>query len=359
MLLHLRRFASQRVRILEQLPKHDPPDPNVKYRLAHERLIPALESLSGELLAATEHTKRLLDERYRTWVNAKHHRKFLLSGKELRDVLKYWRHFAGTSTADKLQYIKQSNKARYIKASLSISSVLCLLLWQPFNVKVVEPWKRELRLKDFKAQFVTVEGGVFQMGDSLESRNETVHQIKLASFRIGKYEITNQQYCDSLNSDDSAKVKAGVWLDLSSPYHPIRQKDGRFMVVDEDRRHNPVATVNWFGAAAFCNYLNARFDFKPSYDANDWRCDFSAKGFRLPTEAEWEYAARGGNKSKGFRYSGSDSIEAVAWYYGNADLKIYAVGRKAPNELGLYDMSGNAWEWCYDWYDEQYYDECK
>ena len=73
-------------------------------------------------------------------------------------------------------------------------------------------------------------------------------------------------------------------------------------------------------------------------------------GYRLPTEAEWEYAARGGNKSKGYKYSGSDNVDDVAWYWQNSGSKPQEVGKKAPNELGIYDMSGNVWEWCSDWY---------
>ena len=357
---NLNYLASQKVRILEQLPAQSESESKGRYRLAHERLIPALESLAGELLAAAEQAKRLLNDRFRTWVKVKR-RKFLLSGKELRDVLKYRSHFKVDIRPELLQYIRGSNKKRHLNISFGILFVLSLLFWQPFNKKVIEPWQRDQRIQIFKKQFVAVEGGVFEMGarsEDGESDEKSVHMVKLDGFQISRYEITNQQYCDFLNSHDSLMVKADEWLDFGSS-RQIRKRDGRFVIPDEAFKDTPVVAVNWFGAAVFCNFMSERNDYKPSYNVTDWSCDISAKGFRLPTEAEWEYAARGGLNSGGYKYSGSDSLDAVAWYYSNAENEVRSVGGKQPNELGIYDMSGNVWEWCMDWYDNQYYDECK
>lgn len=96
----------------------------------------------------------------------------------------------------------------------------------------------------------------------------------------------------------------------------------------------PVETVSWDDCQEFIRKLNS----------------MTGQKFRLPTEAEWEYAARGGNKSKGYIYSGSNNIDSVSWYDGNSGDETHPVATKSPNELGIYDMSGNVWEWCNDWY---------
>jgi formylglycine-generating enzyme required for sulfatase activity len=188
---------------------------------------------------------------------------------------------------------------------------------------------------------VFVQGGTFTMGATEEqgsdydSDERPTYQVTLSDFYIGKYEVTQQlwEYVMKYSGTaaDGSRMSAyalDVWLgdDPSSDYGV-----GDFY---------PAYNVSWNDIVdIFLPRLNK----------------ITGGNFRLPTEAEWEYAARGGNKSKDYKYSGSNTIGDVAWYYNNASLISYPVGTKAPNELGLYDMSGNVTEWCSDWYDENYY----
>ena len=114
----------------------------------------------------------------------------------------------------------------------------------------------------------------------------------------------------------------------------------------------PVECVGWHEAVLFCNKKSENGGLQPCYTMNgeSVECDFTANGYRLPTEAEWEWAAIGGVKSKGFRYAGSDLLDEVAWYSKNAGKTTHPRGGKLANELGLYDMCGNVFEWCWDWW---------
>ena len=161
-------------------------------------------------------------------------------------------------------------------------------------------------------EMIAVEGGTFTMGATSEQGSDAyddekpTHQVTLSSYYIGKTEVTQELWQAVMGSNPSKFSGTNL----------------------------PVEKVSWDDCQTFITKLNS----------------LTGKNFRLPTEAEWEYAARGGNMSQGYKYSGSNEIGDVAWYDNNSGNKTHPVATKAPNELGIYDMSGNLWEWCSDWY---------
>ena len=164
-----------------------------------------------------------------------------------------------------------------------------------------------LKVNGVAYKMVYVIGGTFQMGSTTgESDEKPVHSVTVGSFSIGETEVTQ-----------------ALWKAVMGSNPSYFEGDNL-----------PVEMVSWNDCQTFIKKLN----------------ELTGETFRLPTEAEWEYAAKGGNKSKGYTYSGSNTIADVAWYRGNSDNETHAVATKSPNELGIYDMSGNVWEWCQDWY---------
>lgn len=166
-------------------------------------------------------------------------------------------------------------------------------------------------------EMVLVEGGTFTMGATPEQGSDAydnekpAHKVTLDSFYIGKFPVTQRLWKAVMGSNPS----------------------------DFKGDNLPVESVNWDDVQEFLRKLNSN----------------TGKNYRLPTEAEWEYAARGGNKSQGYKYAGSNDLELVAWYSGNSGGHIHDVGTRFPNELCIYDMSGNVFEWCQDWYSGSYY----
>jgi sulfatase modifying factor 1 len=205
----------------------------------------------------------------------------------------------------------------------------------------------ELEKDVYKGNMILVEGGSFRMGSEDGESNECpVHDVTLDSFYIGKYPVTQSEWQVIMGQNPS---NFGGPL-ITGTIVPLR----------------PVEEVSWFECIEFCNRKSLKESLSPCYqiqkdaanpnDTDKWsiKCDWEANGYRLPTEAEWEFAARGGMKSKGFKYSGSNIRDEVAWH-GTNTCYTQPVGRKKSNELGIHDMGGNVAGWCWDWYDKNYY----
>ena len=208
-----------------------------------------------------------------------------------------------------------------------------------------------------------VEGGTFQMGatpeqyiDRLSHYNvpaddeKPAHPVTLSSYYIGETEVTQGLWKAVMGSNPSYFNTRGA--------------------------NSPVECITWYDAVMFCNKLSEATNRNPVYTITDIQygenenknsivkatvtADSSKNGFCLPTEAQWEYAARGGNKSKGYKYSGSETLDWVAWYDGGwyGVGSTHLVSQKKANELDIYDMTGNVCEWCYDLYKKDYYADC-
>ena len=185
-----------------------------------------------------------------------------------------------------------------------------------------------IKVKGVSFKMVKVQGGTYTMGATPERDSDVydhekpAHRVTLSSYYIGETEVTQTLWMAVMGSNPSKLPSVGtsVALEMSSLYRAVDIY--------------PVENVSWNDCQTFIEKLN----------------QLTGRKFRLPTEAEWEFAARGGNKSKGYKYSGSNTIGDVAWYWDNSGETTHPIKDKAPNELGIYDMSGNVMEWCQDWY---------
>ncbi|MCE7926381.1 MAG: hypothetical protein DYG98_25330 [Haliscomenobacteraceae bacterium CHB4] len=193
---------------------------------------------------------------------------------------------------------------------------------------------------EMNPEFVFVKGGAFTMGcvdwrDKICADNEKpAHRVVVNDFYIGKYEVTNAEYAQFLNEKGNQSEGDTTWINLNGASGIIKKEDGKFAPAP-NRENYPVVEVSWYGAKAYCQWISQKSGHK----------------YRLPTEAEWEYAARGGSLSRGYAYSGSNTLSEVGRYFNNTTRK----STLKANELGLYDMSGSVWEWCNDRYDAEFY----
>ncbi len=194
---------------------------------------------------------------------------------------------------------------------MKTTNIIILLLLMPHFASAQVQQPQFSVLQELQDNMVLVEGGTFMMGAAenqikdAESDEKALHKVTLSSYYICKYEVTQD-----------------LWTFVMGT-NPSHFKGGRL----------PVEDIAWNDCQQFIEKLNS----------------LTGKNYRLPTEAEWEFAARGGNYSKGYKYAGSNTVGEVAWYSANSGNSPHDVGQKLPNELGLYDMSGNVYEWCQDW----------
>jgi len=175
---------------------------------------------------------------------------------------------------------------------------------------------------------VPIPAGGFQMGSESGSDEKPLHAVILDAFRISRTEVTQARYQAIMDTNPS------------------------YFTGDENR---PVEQVSWYDAAIFCNRLSEAAGLEPCYDLSTWACDFSKNGFRLPSEAEWEYAVRAGTTTRFYTGESGGDLDLAGWFLSNSKGTTHPDGQKEPNQWGLHDMHGNVWEWCNDWYDENYY----
>ncbi len=218
--------------------------------------------------------------------------------------------------------------------------VVSLLLFLPKKPKGLES-PSSIEAENAAIQyFVLVVGGEFMMGsnDSQEDDERPVHEVYVSSFYMAKAELTQKEWTALMGNNPSN-------------------------VMGDDL---PVSQVSWLGAVEYCNKRSVSENLEPCYSINgrtnptDWssgvvECNWQATGYRLPTEAEWEFAAKGGKQSRNYIYCGSNVVSEVSWTSSNSNKRLQPVKMLQPNELGLYDMGANIEEWCWDWYNPGYY----
>jgi acetoin utilization deacetylase AcuC-like enzyme/formylglycine-generating enzyme required for sulfatase activity len=222
------------------------------------------------------------------------------------------------------------------KGKMPISRWLLILVVLPgLSCRKVEEPESSLRAPEVirtntGIMMVLVPEGWFEMGSTDGSSDESpTHKVWIEPFLMDRYEVTQEQYFKLASENPSC---------FSGP-------------------RNPVDTVNWTDAASYCNLRSLAENLRPCYDEETWECNFRANGYRLPTEAEWEYACRAGTNTPYSFGRDARNLSKYGWFKGNSSKKTHPVGQKEPNGWGIYDMHGNVAEWCNDVYAKSYYKE--
>lgn len=208
-------------------------------------------------------------------------------------------------------------------------------------------------------------GGSFTLGDSTgDSDERPVHPVQILPFYIGKYEVTVREFkafTDATGYRTDAERGDGSYAWDGSGWNKKANADWR---TDEQGRlrpdsalNRPVSHVSWMDAVQYCNWLSQTGKFTPVYTirGDTVAANVAANGYRLPTEAEWEYAAAAGLPAKKFKWAGSNDLSSIAWFSNNSSRRLHAVGLKQSNAAGIFDLTGNVWEWCHDWYSANWY----
>ncbi|MDN5360524.1 MAG: hypothetical protein PWQ84_1587 [Thermotogaceae bacterium] len=267
---------------------------------------------------------------------------------------------------------------KYLKLLVLIAGIVIFLNSVGFSNEVTQ--------SPNAGEMILVKAGTFMMGNTRddsegESDEKPVHEVELTyDYEIGKYEVTNAEFIEFLNDagvSSVGKLNGHRVINMYDIYCEFEKIDGTFKLNPEGKNNYPVIHVTWWGTMEYCNWLSFQEDLAKAYDIDGNLLDSNGnettditkvEGYRLPTEAEWEYAARGAendiNTKTDYKFAGSNDMNLVGWYLDNSENNEYPIysgrgthhiGQKEPNEIGLYDMSGNAYEWCLDWYTSDYY----